>query len=83
MFLAIKPIPKGQFYDVRVCSEYKTKADNPKWYWEAFAEFLTEGVTENYAASYNVPHESLELMETNLSIALKNAINKGGNKKQK
>ena len=51
----IEPWINGDFYDVLSFEDYKTRANDPKWYRKAFAEFKNRGKNLMYSASYQVP----------------------------
>ena len=56
----IEPWPDKRFFDVKIYEEYNTSADDPKWYRTAYQEFLTEGVSSYFSASYGVPEGLLD-----------------------
>ena len=51
----IEPWLNGDFYDVLNYEDYNTRANDPKWYRKAFAEFKNRGKNLMYSASYRVP----------------------------
>ncbi|MGS2727948.1 hypothetical protein ACU8DI_15185 [Psychroserpens sp. BH13MA-6] len=51
----IEPWLNGDFYDVLNFEDYNTRANDPKWYRKAFAEFKKSGKNLMYSASYQVP----------------------------
>lgn len=51
----IEPWLNGDFYDVLNFEDYKTRANDPKWYRKAFAEFKNRRKNLMYSASYQVP----------------------------
>lgn len=55
----IEPWMNGNFYDVLSFEDYKTSANDPKWYKKAFAEFKSRGKNLMYSASYQVPKKLL------------------------
>ncbi len=55
----IEPWLNGNFYDVLSFEDYKTSANDPKWYEKAFAEFKSRGKNLIYSASYQVPKKLL------------------------
>lgn len=59
----IEPWPNGEFGGVRIYEEYKLDSDNPEWYWKAFNDFLAEGITGYFSASYDVPTALLKVFK--------------------
>ena len=55
----IEPWLNGDFYDVLSYEDYKTVANNPKWYNKAFSEFKRRRKNLMYSASYQVPKKLL------------------------
>ena len=55
----IEPWLNGDFYDVLSFEDYKTAANDPKWYRKAFAEFKSREKNLMYSASYQVPKKLL------------------------
>ena len=55
----IEPWLNGDFYDVLSFEEYKTVANDPKWYRKAFTEFKKREKKLMYSASYQVPKKLL------------------------
>ncbi|MBA3987007.1 MAG: hypothetical protein H0X63_10645 [Flavobacteriales bacterium] len=53
--LGIEPWLNGDFYDVLSFEDYKTGANDPKWYRKAFTEFKNREMNLMYSASYQVP----------------------------
>ena len=53
----IKPWLNGDFYDVLSFEDYKTVANDSKWYRKAFSEFKSRKKNLMYSASYQVPKE--------------------------
>ena len=51
----IEPWLNGDFYDVLSFEDYKTVANDSKWYRKAFTEFKSRGKNLMYSASYQVP----------------------------
>lgn len=51
----IEPWLNGDFYDVSNFEDYKTRANDPKWYRKAFSEFKNREKNLMYSASYQVP----------------------------
>lgn len=51
LILGIEPWLKGNFYDVLSYEDYKTLANDPKWYKKAFTEFKQRGKNLMYSAS--------------------------------
>ena len=51
----IEPWLDRDFYDVLGYEDYKTSADDPKWYRKAFAAFKNLEKKLMYSASYHVP----------------------------
>jgi hypothetical protein len=51
----IEPWLNGDFYDVLSHEDYKTVANDPKWYRKAFVEFKNRRKNLMYSASYQVP----------------------------
>jgi hypothetical protein len=51
----IEPWLNGDFYDVLSFEDYKTVANDPKWYRKAFVKFKSCGKNLMYSASYQVP----------------------------
>ena len=48
-------INRRHFYDVLSFEDYKTVANDSKWYRKAFTEFKSRGKNLMYSASYQVP----------------------------
>lgn len=57
----IEPWQNRQFSGVRTYDEYGVASDNPKWYRKAFEQFLEEGVTNYFSASYGLCDKLSEL----------------------
>lgn len=55
----IEPWLDKDFYDVLSCEDYKTDANEPKWYRKAFEEFKSREKNLMYSASYQVPKKLL------------------------
>ncbi|WCO00287.1 hypothetical protein [Psychroserpens ponticola] len=55
----IEPWLNGDFYDVLSYEDYKTVANDPKWYRKAFTEFKNREKNLMYSASYQVPKKLL------------------------
>jgi hypothetical protein len=55
----IEPWLNGDFYDVLSFEDYKTVANDSKWYRKAFSEFKSRGMNLMYSASYQVPKKLL------------------------
>ena len=55
----IEPWLNGDFYDVLSYEDYKTRANDPKWYRKAFTEFKNLRKNLMYSASYQVPKKLL------------------------
>jgi hypothetical protein len=53
----IEPWLNGDFYDVLSFEDYKTVANDSKWYIKAFSEFKSREKNLMYSASYQVPKE--------------------------
>ncbi|WP_111684160.1 hypothetical protein [Winogradskyella tangerina] len=51
----IEPWLNENFYDVLTYEDFETRANDPKWYRKAFAEFNSRGKDLMYSASYQVP----------------------------
>ena len=51
----IEPWLNGEFYDVLSFEDYKTAANDPLWYRNAFTEFKNREKNLIYSASYQVP----------------------------
>jgi len=51
----IEPWLNEDFYDVLSFEDYKTVANDSKWYRKAFTEFKSRGKNLMYSASYQVP----------------------------
>lgn len=56
----IEPWLNGEFYDVKGYEDYSSDPTNPKWYRNAFDEFIKLGKELQYAASYYIPEELIE-----------------------
>jgi hypothetical protein len=59
----IEPWPNGEFAGVRICEEYRLDSDNSEWYWKAFNDFIADGITSYFSASYDVPSELLKIFK--------------------
>lgn len=58
--LGIEPWPDGEFGG---CKTYEPYTDDPadaSWYRLAFSEFLSEGITTHFSATYRVPESRLD-----------------------
>lgn len=55
----IEPWLNDNFYDVLTFEDYKTVANDPKWYWKAFSEFKKRNNNLMYSASYQVEKKIL------------------------
>ena len=55
-----EPWPDKKYFCVRGHEDYKTSADNPEWYRKAYADFIEEGVTSYFSATYGVPENLLK-----------------------
>ncbi|TMM29685.1 hypothetical protein FDT66_11270 [Polaribacter aestuariivivens] len=55
----IEPWLNKYFYDVLSFEDYKTVANDPKWYRKAFTEFKNREKNLMYSASYQVPKKLL------------------------
>ena len=57
----IEPWQNKKFSGVRIYDDYNTASNDPKWYKKAYKQFLREGVTSYFSASYGLSDKLLEL----------------------
>lgn len=57
----IEPWQNKQFSGVKTYDNYDTTSDDSKWYKKAYRQFLSEGITNYFSASYGLSDKLLEL----------------------
>jgi hypothetical protein len=58
--LGIEPWPDGEFGGCKTYEAYSDDPADPSWYRRAFSEFLNQGMTSHFSATYRVPESRLD-----------------------
>ena len=57
--MGIEVWPNKTFHDVATFEMFNTTANDPTWYWQAYRDFIEDGVDSYFSASYEFKNESM------------------------